>query len=101
MLCKFFVYFHFTYFSWSNRDFFLSLFLSANKAVIRYVLFLNAVLEAISNAPFADIRGLQNAELCYPMQQNMSVIVTNEQVRFNMFGYKLSSIIFFYANQEA
>lgn len=76
-------------------------FLSANKAVIRYVLFLNAVLEAISNAPFADIRGLQNAELCYPMQQNMSVIVTNEQVRFNMFGYKLSSIIFFYANQEA
>ncbi|KAG5538346.1 hypothetical protein RHGRI_019062 [Rhododendron griersonianum] len=42
------------------------------------------VLEAISNAPFADIRGLQNAELCYPMQQNMSVIVTNEQVRFNI-----------------
>ncbi|KAG5538348.1 hypothetical protein RHGRI_019062 [Rhododendron griersonianum] len=38
------------------------------------------VLEAISNAPFADIRGLQNAELCYPMQQNMSVIVTNEQI---------------------
>ncbi|XP_058223341.1 uncharacterized protein LOC131333047 isoform X1 [Rhododendron vialii] len=38
------------------------------------------VLEAISNAPFADIRGLQNAELCYPMQQNMSVLVTNEQI---------------------
>ncbi|KAI8545091.1 hypothetical protein RHMOL_Rhmol07G0015600 [Rhododendron molle] len=38
------------------------------------------VLEAISNAPFADIRGLQNVELCYPMQQNMSVIVTNEQI---------------------
>ncbi|KAE9460141.1 hypothetical protein C3L33_07949, partial [Rhododendron williamsianum] len=41
------------------------------------------VLEAISNAPFADIRGLQNAELCYPMQQNMSVIVTNEQVHLS------------------
>ncbi|XP_028075756.1 uncharacterized protein LOC114277989 isoform X1 [Camellia sinensis] len=38
------------------------------------------VLDPISNGSFGDIQGLQNAELCYPLQKNISVILTNEQI---------------------
>ncbi|XP_057499301.1 uncharacterized protein LOC130783595 isoform X2 [Actinidia eriantha] len=39
------------------------------------------VLDPISNGSFGNIQqGLQNAELCYPLQKNMSVILTNEQI---------------------
>ncbi|KAF5953094.1 hypothetical protein HYC85_011038 [Camellia sinensis] len=38
------------------------------------------VLDPISNGSFGDIQGLQNAELCYPLQKNISVILTNEQL---------------------
>ncbi|GFY92517.1 transmembrane protein-like protein [Actinidia rufa] len=39
------------------------------------------VLDPISNGSFGNIQqGLQNAELCYPLQKNMSVMLTNEQI---------------------
>uniref|UniRef100_A0A5B7BQZ2 EGF-like domain-containing protein n=1 Tax=Davidia involucrata TaxID=16924 RepID=A0A5B7BQZ2_DAVIN len=35
---------------------------------------------SISNASFGRIQGPQNTELCYPMQKNISVKLTNEQI---------------------
>ncbi|XP_052193210.1 uncharacterized protein LOC127801820 isoform X2 [Diospyros lotus] len=38
------------------------------------------VLDSISNGSFGDIQDLQNAELCYPMQKNISLKLTSEQI---------------------
>ncbi|XAR54043.1 hypothetical protein NMG60_11029025 [Bertholletia excelsa] len=40
----------------------------------------NGSLTDLANGSFGDIQGLQNAELCYPMQKNISVTLTNEQI---------------------
>lgn len=40
----------------------------------------DAVFNPISNGSFGDIRGFQNAELCYPMEKNVALKLTNEQV---------------------
>ncbi|XP_028096285.1 uncharacterized protein LOC114296201 isoform X2 [Camellia sinensis] len=41
---------------------------------------ISLVLDPISNGSFGDIQGLQNEELCYLMQKNISVTLTNEQI---------------------
>ncbi|KAI8572590.1 hypothetical protein RHMOL_Rhmol01G0211400 [Rhododendron molle] len=38
------------------------------------------VFNPLSNGSFGDIQGFQNAELCYPMQKNVSLKLTNEQI---------------------
>ncbi|KAH7848721.1 hypothetical protein Vadar_006706 [Vaccinium darrowii] len=38
------------------------------------------VFNPISNGSLEGIQGLQNAELCFPMQKNVSVKLTNEQI---------------------
>ncbi|KAI8021887.1 hypothetical protein LOK49_LG03G02235 [Camellia lanceoleosa] len=41
---------------------------------------ISLVLDPIANGSFGDIQGLQNEELCYLMQKNISVTLTNEQI---------------------
>ncbi|XP_058212041.1 uncharacterized protein LOC131324190 isoform X2 [Rhododendron vialii] len=38
------------------------------------------VFNPLSNGSIGDIQGFQNAELCYPMQKNVSLKLTNEQI---------------------
>ncbi|GFZ06827.1 transmembrane protein-like protein [Actinidia rufa] len=48
------------------------------------------VLDPTLNGSFGNIQqGLQNAELCYPLQKNMSVTLTNEQINRGA-GYSFS-----------
>ncbi|KAL8136394.1 hypothetical protein V2J09_002395 [Rumex salicifolius] len=40
----------------------------------------SVVVETVSNTSISEIQGLQNTELCYPMQKRLKVTLTNEQI---------------------
>ena len=82
---KFFIYILLLLFFYQLRILFFPYFLFFQSNCVNYISILNVVLDPISNGSFGNIQqGLQNAELCYPLQKNMSVILTNEQVSFDI-----------------
>lgn len=72
-----------------------SLELCLKKVIQNYEKFL-AVLSSLSNISYEEFNDSQNVERCFPMQKNISLKLTNEQVY--RYAYDLYSFLFLDAN---